>query len=92
MIKDGGELMKQNLLWLFSCMLAGHLSERPSVGLLTAVYRSGDKSDMINYQGITVGSVIAKLFAMIFEQRIASWAEKHAVKTKGQASGRTQHH
>ena len=24
MIKDGGELVKQSLLWLFNCMLAGH--------------------------------------------------------------------
>ena len=72
MIKDGGELVKQSLLWLFNCMLAGHFPERLSVGLITAVYKSGDKSDMSNYRGITVGSVIAKLFAMILEQRIAS--------------------
>ena len=24
MIKDGGELVKQSLLWLYNCMLAGH--------------------------------------------------------------------
>ena len=90
MIKDGGELVKQSLLWLFNCMLAGHFPERLSVGLITAVYKSGDKSDMSNYQGITVGSVIAKLFAMILEQRIASWAEDHAVKAKGQAGFRKE--
>ena len=69
-------------------MLASHLPERLSVGLSTAVYKSGEKSDMSNYRGITVGCVIAKLFAMIFEQRIASWAEEHAVKAKGQAGFR----
>ena len=67
---------------------ASHFPERLSVGLITAVYKSGDKSDMSNYRGITVGSVIAKLFAMILEQRIASWAEEHAVKAKGQAGFR----
>ena len=91
MIKDGGELVKQSLLWLFNCMLAGHFPERLSVGLITAVYKSGDKSDMSNYRGITVGSVIAKLFAMILEQRIASWAEDHAVKAKGQAGFRKEY-
>ena len=90
MIKDGGELVKQSLLWLFNCMLAGHFPERLSVGLITAVYKSGDKSDMSNYRGITVGSVIAKLFAMILEQRIASWAEDHAAKAKGQAGFRKE--
>ncbi len=88
MIKDGGDLVKHSLLWLFNCMLAGHFPKRLSVGLITAVYKSGNKSDMSNYRGITVGSVIAKLFAMILEQRIASWAEEHAVKAKGQAGFR----
>ena len=88
MIKDGGDLVQQCLLWLFNCMLASHFPECLSVGLITAVYKSGDKSDMSNYRGITVGSVIAKLFAMILEQRIASWAEEHAVKAKGQAGFR----
>ena len=53
MIKDGGELVKQSLLWLFNCMLARHFPERLSVGLVTAVYTPGDKSDMSNYRGIT---------------------------------------
>ena len=88
MIKDGGDFMQQYLLWLFNCMLASHFPERLSVGLIAAVYKSGDKSDMSNYRGITVGSVIAKLFAMILEQRIASWAEEHAVKAKVQAGCR----
>ena len=61
MIKDGGDLVQQCLLWLFNCMLASHLPERLSVGLIIAIYKSGDKSGMSNYRGITVGSVIAKL-------------------------------
>ena len=40
---------------------------------------------MGNYRGITVGSVIAKLFAMILDHRIAVWAEGEA---KGQAGFR----
>ena len=43
---------------------------------------------MSNYRGITVGSVFAKLFAMILEQRLSAWAENHAVKAKGQAGFR----
>lgn len=38
---------------------------------------------MSNYRGITVNSVIAKLFAMILEQRIAKWADEHGVKAGG---------
>ena len=84
---DGDDLVKQSLPWLFNCMQAGHFPERVSVGLITAVYKSGDKSDMSNYRGFTtLGSVIAyKLFAMVLEQRTVSWAEEHDVKANRQA-------
>ena len=79
--------MQQCLLWTFNCLLASQLSDCLSAELSTAVCKSGDKLDMgnYNYRGITVVSVVAKLFALILEQKIASWAEEHAVKAKGQA-------
>ncbi len=65
-------------------MLVSHFPKQSSVGLITAVYKSGNKSDMSNYRGITVGSVIAKLFAMILDHRIPVWAEDEGIKAKGQ--------
>ena len=56
--------------------------------MITAVYKSGDKANMSNYPGITVGSVIAKLFAIILDHRIAVWAEDEGIKAKGQAGFR----
>jgi len=91
MIKDGGDLVQQCLLWLVNCMLASHFPERLSAKLITAVYKSGEKFDMGYYRGITVGSVVAKLFAMILEQRNASWAEEHAVKGAGRLQERLSH-
>ena len=72
MIKDGGHLAIENkcLLWLFHRMLTNSFPEHLSVG--TVVYKFGNKSDVSNYRGITVCSVIAKLFAMILQQRLAS--------------------
>ena len=69
-------------------MLANHFPKQLSVGLITAVCKSGDKGDMSNYRGITVGSLIAKLFAMILDHRIAFWAEDEGIKPKGQAGFR----
>ena len=73
-------------------MLANHFPKQLSVGLITAVYKSGDKGDMSNYRGITVGSVTAKLFAMTLDHRIyiAVWAEVEGIdiKAKGQAGFR----
>ena len=53
--------------------------------MITAVHKSGDKGDMSNSRGITVGSVIAKLFEMILHHRTAVWAEGEGIKAKGQA-------
>ena len=93
-VKDIDEVTMQSL-WqpqpLFTCMLAGRFPESLSIDLLTAVYKSVDQSDMSNYRGITVGSMIAELFAVMSQQRIASQAEHHPVKDKGQASGTRLH-
>ena len=88
MIKDGGDVLHNCLLVIFNLMLANHFPKQLSVGLITAVYKSGDKGDMSNYRGITVESVIAKLFAMILDHRIAVWAEGEGIKAKGQAGFR----
>ena len=88
MIKDGGDVLHKCLLVIFNLMLANHFPKQLSVGLITAVYKSGDKGDMSNYRGITVGSVIAKLFAIILDPRLAVWAEDEGTKAKGQAGFR----
>ena len=87
---DGGDLEKECLLWLFNRMLANYFLENLSVG--AGVYKSSDKSNVSNYRGITVCSVTAKLFAMLLEQKTASWAEEHAVEVKGQADFRKDYH
>ena len=88
MIKDDGDVLHNCLLVIFNLMLANHFPKQLVVGLITAVYKSGDKGDMSNDRGITVGSVIAKLFTMILDHRIAVWAEGEGLKAKGQAGFR----
>ena len=90
MLKDGGELLRSCLLELFNRMLSS-LPERLSVGVVTAVFKAGDKQDMSNFRGIAVGPVFAKLFAMIIEYRLAAWAEEHGVKARGQAGFKKDH-
>ncbi len=63
-------------------------TKRLTIVQITTVFKSGEKCDMSNYRGITVGPVFAKLFTMIIERRLASWAEEHGVKARGQAGFR----
>ncbi len=91
MVKGAGEILHSCLLVIFRMMLVSQFPNQLSVGLTTAVYKSGNESDMSYYRGITVGSVIAKLFAMILDHRIAVWAEEEGIKAKGQADSRLPH-
>ena len=64
-VKEGGAVLHNSPLVILNLMLANHFPKQLSVGLITAVYKAGDKGDMSNHRGITVG-VIAKLLTMIW--------------------------
>lgn len=73
-------------------MLASQLPEQLSVGLVTAVHKSGDNSDMSVYRGISVDFAKAKLFGMVSGRGIAVWARGYAAKAKGQAGSQKHSH
>ena len=43
MMKDGGEVLHSSLLHMFNLMLSSHFPKQLSVGLIIAVYKSGNK-------------------------------------------------
>ncbi len=50
--------------------------------------KGGDALQFENYKGITVGPVLAKVFAMILEARLNSWAEERGLRARGQVGFR----
>jgi len=54
-----------------------------STGVIHALHKGGDALQFENYRGITVGPVLAKVFAMILEARLSSWAEERGLRAKG---------
>jgi hypothetical protein len=56
-----------------------------STGVIHALHKGGDALQFENYRGITVGPVLAKVFAMILEARLSSWAEEKGLRARGQA-------
>ncbi len=53
--------------------------------MVHALFKGGDASKFDNYKGITVGPILAKLFAMILEKRLSEWVEQHGLRVKDQA-------
>ena len=76
MIKASYEILSSVYLKLFNLILK--VGIYPSVwcfGLITPIFKSGDKLDPGNYRGICVTSCLGKLFSSILNQRLFKLAE-----------------
>ena len=71
-----------NQLTLLGSYLLTH-----STGRLCPIFKSGDRHDLDNYRGITVSTVLSKLYATMLERRISGWAEKHGLRAAWTLTG-----
>ncbi len=76
---DGCDALLHILQTLFNKLLSEGFCSSLAVGVIHALFKSGDASSVDNYRGITVDPVIAKLFAMVLESRLSSWAERKGI-------------
>ncbi len=84
-ILDAEDILHMPLLTTFNCFLAKGFLEALSTRVVHAFFKGGDASEFDNYRGITVGPILAKLFAMILDKRLNECAEQHGLRAKGQA-------
>ena len=61
-----------------------YIPENWCIGTIIPVFKSGDQGEVNNYRGITLISVICKLFTKIMNSRLNRWAEKNYVLTEAQ--------
>ncbi len=62
--------LQQPLLIAFNKIMREGYCESLSIGIIHALYKGGDCNQFDNYTGITIGPILAKVFAMILESRI----------------------
>jgi hypothetical protein len=77
---------------MFNKLLQQGYSTSLSTGIIHALHKGGDALQFENYRGITVGPVLAKVFTMILEARLSSWAEERGLRARGQAGFRKDFH
>jgi hypothetical protein len=73
---------------VFNKLLQQGYSACLSTGVIHAFHKGGDALQFENYRGITMGPVLAKVFAMTLEAWLSSWAEERGLRARGQASFR----
>jgi len=89
---DAGDMLHVPLQIVFNKLLQQGYSTGLSIGVIHALHKGGDALQFENYRGITVGPVLAKVFAMILEARLSSWAEERGLCARGQAGFRKDFH
>jgi len=82
---DVGVMLHVPLQIVFNKLFQQGYSASMSTGVIHALHKGGDASQFENYRGITVGPILAKVFAMILEARLSSWAKERGLQARGQA-------
>ncbi len=85
---DAGDMLHVPLQIVLNKLLQQGYSASLSTGVIHALHKGGDALQFENYRGITVGPIIAKVFAMILEARLSSWAEERGLRARGQVGFR----
>ena len=57
-------------------------------GIIFPIYKSGDKREPLNYRGITLLSVVSKVYTSILNKRLTSWCEENKVLVEEQGGFR----
>lgn len=71
-----------------ACRRVGALPQPWALCGVTPIHKGGDASDPGNYRGIAVGSLLAKLYASMLNERLMEWTERHNLRARGQAGFR----
>jgi hypothetical protein len=79
-ILDVRELLHMPLLTTFNCFVAEAFPKALSIRVVHTLFKGGDASEFDNCRGITVGPILAKLFAMILDKRLSEWAKQHGLR------------
>jgi hypothetical protein len=92
LLKAGKDALTPVLASLFTAVFrSGCFPYAWALGAITSIHKKGDVTDPNNYRGITVGHVLAKLYAIVINSRLASWLEARGLRAKGQAGFRQGH-
>lgn len=69
----------------------GHFPELWSKSIIVPLYKKGDVNLPGNYRGISLLSVVSKVFTYILNKRLTNWAEEEGKIVKEQAGFRAGH-
>ena len=88
-LRYGGDNMNQALWQL--CKLMFEKEKVPDEwleGIIFPIYKDSDRRDPLNYRGITLLSVVSKVYTSIINERLTRWCEKNNIIVEEQGGFR----
>ena len=67
----------------------GYFPETWTEGYIIPLHKKGSINDVENYRGITLLSVLGKLFSRVINNRLSEWAERYFILIEAQAGFRS---
>ena len=75
-----------------ACARVGGLPADWTLGAITPILKpGGTPTDCGSYRGITVGTLLGKLYASVLKARLSAWAGENEIRARGQAGFRKDH-
>lgn len=71
-----GEIAKPLSFIFNQCIKTGYFPKALKVGIIKPLYKSGDRTELVNYRPISLISNVAKIFEKILKHRIMSYMKK----------------
>ena len=85
MIKAGRNVIIEQIQTLFNLILkSGKFPSCWNTGIITPIYKKGDKMDPSNYRGITLLNTMSKLFTSVLKQRLTKYIDKNKLLVREQ--------
>ena len=85
-LKYGFDTLRPYLLKLYNIILStGCFPRSWGEGFIIPIFKKGNVENVENYRGITLLSVVGKLFTSIINNRLNEWAENYHVYIEAQA-------
>ena len=92
MLKTGSIYLKTSICKLFNLILeSGFFPTNWCEGVITPIFKSGDKRDPANHRGICISSCLGKLFSAVLNSRLTNYIEDNNIMNKAQIGFMANH-
>ena len=88
-IKKGGEELRYALLKVIQrAWNKEDIPEEWARGIIFPIYKDGDQREPLNYRGITLLSIVGKVFSQVLNNRLITWCEANSILSEEQGGFR----